>query len=120
MLVRFLNQGGVRMHHIQLCGVLDTSPEGHHQLAAVKIGDVNYRGPAKLGETWNFQISQVSTQALRAFQFGAPLCDSTISDVIHFRYKEPFQLIGYAGPKHELKNVFFSNCQMIDRVEKKP
>jgi hypothetical protein len=116
MVVRFLNQNGVRMHGIQLSGVQDTSPAGHYLHAAVKIGDVNYLGSAKPGETWNFQINQVSTQAHRAILFGSPLSDSTISDVLYFRDRESHRLVDHVGPEHVLENVFFSNCQTIDRI----
>ena len=120
MIVRFLNQKGVRMHNIMLDGVLDTSPPHHRCHAAVKIGDVNYGGPAELGETSQFQISNIQTRARNAFTLGAPLADSMISNVLLLRDPEEEEegkegvLVGYHGGKHEMRNVFFQNCQVID------
>ena len=113
-LVRFLNQRGVRMHDILLDGVLDTSPAGHCGEAAVKIGDVNYGGPAKPGETARFHIGNILTRARHAFILGAPLADSMISDVLLVRELPDSDLIGYHGGKHETSNVFFENCRIID------
>lgn len=114
MIVRFLNQKGVRMHHIQLDGLLDASPAGHRCYAAIKIGDVNYGGPAKRGETGNFLISNVQTQAKHALVLGSPLCDSFFSNILYFRQDKKDQFIGYHGEKHEMPGVVFSNCRTID------
>ena len=117
MIVRFLNQKGVRMHHIQLDGLLDASPAGHHCRAAVKIGDANYGGPAKRGETSNFLIGNIQTQAKHAFIFGSPLCDSMISNVMHFRPDKQFALIGWHQGKQELPGVMFNSCRTVDPAE---
>ena len=113
MIVRFLNQKGVRMHDILLDGVLDASPEHHQCQAAVKIGDVYYGGPAKLGETARFRIGNILTRAGNAFILGAPLADSMITDVLLLGERPGAELIGYHGEKHEMRNVFFRNCQVI-------
>ena len=117
MIVRFLNQRGVRMHDIMLDGVLDTSPEGHVCHAAVKLGDVNYGGPAQVGETARFKISNIQTHARYAIVLGAPLADSMISNVLLFRSRQKSELIGYHGGRHEFRNVVFNNCEVIDIVE---
>ena len=114
MIVRFLNQRGVRMHNIMLDGLLDTSPETHRCHAAVKIGDINYGGPAKPGETTQFQISNIQTHARHAFVFGSVLADSMINNIMHIKIKENSEFFGYHGPKVEMQNVFFQNCQSID------
>ena len=117
MIVRFLNQCGVRMHDIMLDGLLDTSPEGHVCHAAVKLGDVNYGGPAKIGETARFKINNIQTHAQHPILLGAPLADSMISNVLAFRECEKSTFIGYHRGPHEMKNVFFVNCETIDRVK---
>ena len=117
MIVRFLNQCGVRMHDIMLDGVLDTSPEGHVCNAAVKLGDVNYGGPAQVGETARFKINNIQTHARCAIRLGAPLADSMISNVLMFRSRQDSELIGYHGGRHEFRNVVFNNCEVIDTVE---
>ena len=114
MIVRFLNQRGVRMHNIMLDGLLDTSLTGRVCYAAVKLGDINYGGSAKAGETSKFKINNIQTRARYAFLLGAPLSDSMISNVLMFRELQNSDLIGYHGGKHEMKNVFFSNCEIID------
>ena len=37
-----------------------------------------------------------------------------ISNVLMFRERQNSDLIGFHGGKHEMKNVFFSNCEIID------
>ena len=117
MIVRFLNQCGVRMHDIMLDGALDTSPEGHVCHAAVKLGDVNYGGPAQVGETARFKINNIQTRARYAIVLGAPLADSMIGNILMFRSRRKSELIGYHGGRHEFKNVVFNNCEVIDIVE---
>ena len=117
MIVRFLNQCGVRMHDIMLDGLLDTSPEGHVCHAAVKLGDVNYGGPAQVGETARFKINNIQTHARYAIVLGAPLADSMIGNILMFRSRQKSELIGYHGGTHEFKNVVFDNCETIDRVK---
>ena len=102
------------MHDILLDGVLDTSPARHCCEAAVKIGDVNYGGPAAPGETARLQIGNIQTRAGYAFILGAPLSDSLISNVLLLRERPEAELIGYHGGKHEMSDVFFENCRVID------
>ncbi|NLE94617.1 MAG: hypothetical protein GX600_02870, partial [Dehalococcoidia bacterium] len=52
-IVRLLNTPGVRLHDILIDGLMDTSPEGFHCKAALKIGDSHYGGGvAPLGSTY--------------------------------------------------------------------
>ena len=117
MIVRFLNQKGVRMHNVMLDGILDTSPARHHCRAAIKIGDVNYGGPAQLGETAQFHVSNIQTHACHALILGAPLADSMFSNILFFQEADKADFIGFHGDKHEMRNVFFLNCQTIDKHE---
>ena len=83
-IVRFLNNGGVKLHHIQLENVMDTSPDDFHVKAAVKVGDTHYGGLAAPGDTYGLQISRIMSNAVHAILLAGPLTDSKISDVINF------------------------------------
>ncbi|MBR0457749.1 MAG: hypothetical protein IJJ26_00795, partial [Victivallales bacterium] len=109
LIVRFLNQNGVRMTNILLDGLLDTSPAGHHGYSAIKIGDIHYGTPAKLGETSRFQITNVQTQAKNAIQFGSPITDSQFSNILFFQSSPDQELLHFhfPGGLDELRNVTF-------------
>ena len=81
-IVRLLNNGGVRLHHIQISNVMDTSPAGLQVKAAVKIGDQMYGGSSPLGDTSDIQITTVHSKAKNAILLGGSLKDSMISDVL--------------------------------------
>ncbi len=118
-IIRFLNQKGVKMHHIFVDGLLETAPPGHYGWAAIKIGAPNYAGSAALGETYAFQIRNVRAQTRRGITFGAPLSDSVISDVLYFRCKEEHSITSHHGEgEYPLPNVFFHNMHSIDSFEK--
>ena len=114
--VRFLNQRGVKMHHIQLTGLLDTAPPEVMGFAAVKIGDPAYGGAAAPGETYNFLIDDIQTHAFRAVLFGAPLQDSLISHVLYFRMRKEKEAAGFHGCSPEvLDNVKMPDWITVDR-----
>ena len=123
-IIRFLNQAGTRMHHIMVDGVMDTSPVGHHGFTTICIGSPHYKGSAALGETYGFHISNIITNTVYAIAFGAPLKDSVISNVTHFKYREfhrPIQhdrLKDYPLKAYPLENVIFNNIQSFDRIPK--
>lgn len=118
-IIRFLNQKGVRMHHIFVDGLLETAPPDHTGWAAIKIGAPNYAGSAALGETWGFQIKNVRAQTRRGITFGAPLKDSVISDVLFFRTHEEHSITSHHGEKeYPLPGVVFHNMHTVDMFEK--
>ena len=80
-IIRLLNNSGIKLYNIQISNLLDTSPDGIHAKAAIKIGDQAYGGPAPLGDTSNIQISTVHSKALNAILLGGSLKNSMISDV---------------------------------------
>ena len=83
-IVRFLNNGGVKIHHVQLEGLMDTSPADFHCKAAVKVGDTNYGGLAAAGDTYGLQIANIQSNAQHAILLAGPLTDSCISNIISF------------------------------------
>lgn len=83
-IVRFLNNGGVKIHHVQLENLMDTSPTDFHCKAAVKVGDTNYGGLAAPGDTYGLQIANIQSNARHALLLAGPLTDSVISNVINF------------------------------------
>jgi len=84
-IVRFLNTGGIRMRNILLDGLIDTSPDGFRDYAAVKIGDCNpaWGGVTPLGDTAAFQIVNVQSRAKRAVLIAGSLADSQISNILN-------------------------------------
>lgn len=84
-IVRFLNTGGIRMRHILLDGLIDTSPDGLRNHAAVKIGDCNpaWGGVTPLGDTAAFQIVNVQSRAKRAVLIAGSLADSQIANILN-------------------------------------
>jgi len=81
-ILRLLNNGGVKLHHIQIGNVMDTSPAGLQAKAAVKIGDRQYGGSSPLGDTSDIQITAVHSRAKNAILLGGSLKDSMIADVL--------------------------------------
>ena len=81
-IIRLLNNGGVKLHHIQISNVMDTSPAGLQDIAVIKIGDQQYGGSSPLGDTSDIQISTVHSKAKNAILLGGSLKDSMISDVL--------------------------------------
>ncbi|HBP07226.1 hypothetical protein [uncultured Victivallis sp.] len=84
-IVRFLNTGGIRMRNILLDGVVDTSPDGFRDHAAVRIGDSNpaWGGVTPLGETAAFQIVNIQSRAKAAILIAGSLADSIIANVLN-------------------------------------
>ena len=80
-IIRLLNNSGIKLYNIQISNLLDTSPEGVHAQAAIKIGDQSYGGSAPLGDTSDIQISTVHSKAHNAILLGGSLKNSMISDV---------------------------------------
>ena len=120
MVIRFLNQGGVKMHHILVDGVQETAPEGHHSFCVIAIGSPHYKGSAALGETYGFKISNVMARATYAIVYGAPLRDSVFSDICLFRALEKGSVFHHdvfsPGNTYELENISHNNIQCFDRL----
>ena len=80
--VRLLNNGGVKLHHIQISNVLDTSPAEVSCYACIKIGDQSYGGSSPLGDTSDILISNIYSKAKNAILLGGSLKNAMISNVL--------------------------------------
>ena len=80
--IRLLNNGGVKLHHIQISNVMDTSPPGLQDIAVIKIGDQQYGGSSPLGDTSDILISNVYSKAKNAILLGGSLKNAMISNVL--------------------------------------
>ena len=84
-IVRILNASGIKIHHITIDGVMDTSPAEITDRATVKIGDVvpSFGGRAPLGDTYAIIVNNVHTKAHLGVVVLGSLCDSVISNVVN-------------------------------------
>lgn len=100
-IVRFLNARGVKMHHITLDGVMDTSaPDGKRAFACVRVGDTNpVYGIPPVGDTAGFLISNIQTNTRRGVIISGTLADSIISRVIN--YNPESRGVTFVAPREE-------------------
>ena len=85
-LIRLLNAKGAKIHDITLDGIIDESTENSQSNCAIKIGDKNpaWGGGTPLGDTYGITIKNVQSHARRCIVIAGSLCDSTITNVIHY------------------------------------
>jgi len=106
-IVRLLNHDGNKIYNINMDGIHDVSEYESRQApgAAICIGSHIYwsQRPARLGETRNITINNVSTRGSTAIKFSNNLSDSYISNVK--TYGDNVNLIHTYGGKCDLKNV---------------
>lgn len=81
-IIRLLNTPKTKIHHILIDGVVDNSPEGVTDNAAVLIGDTGYGGPAPVENTYDIVIRNVQTKAWTAVNLREPIRNSLIDGVI--------------------------------------
>lgn len=112
-IVRFLNNGGLKIHDVILDGVVDTSKDEPIK-AAVKIGDTNYGGLAPPGDTARLMISNVMSRAEHTLLIAGPLSDSSISNVI--RHGRPGDALTLGGGWESLKNVSIENVRPLEQL----
>lgn len=107
-IIRFLNSCGIRMHDILLENLEDCSPAYLYDHAAVRIGDSNPRwgGVTPLGDTWNFTIRNIISNAKNAILIAGSLADSSISGV-KLRSEGLEKIKITSGPEY-VKNVDFA------------
>ena len=82
--VRLLCQDGVKLHHVTVRDVVDTT--GDDQLeaqATIRIGDFNYwtDRPAQMGDMHHITIENVKARGRFGISFKGPLSDSVIRNV---------------------------------------
>lgn len=104
-IVRFLNASGIKMHNIILDGLLDTSPQGFHCKAAIKIGDSNpaWGGVTPLGDTSGFIITNIQAKSTASVLISGSLTDSIINNVINYNPQSPGLVL--ASGAQNVRNV---------------
>lgn len=104
-IVRFLNAKGVKLHHIVLDTLIDSSPEGFRTHAAVRIGDRNpaWGGVNPLGDTYGIIINNVQSKSKAAILIAGSLQDSIISNVLNFN--PDCGVVTYESGTQNTKNV---------------
>ncbi|MCR5751220.1 MAG: glycoside hydrolase family 28 protein [Kiritimatiellae bacterium] len=85
-LVRLLVQDGVKMHHITVSNVVDTTDVAAGEpccQAAVRIGDVNFWNIRRneLGEMHHVTVRDVASSGQAAVWIRGPLCDSSVTGI---------------------------------------
>ena len=106
-IVRFLNNEGVKMHHIILDGLMDTSIGAFRDYAVVRIGDARW-GLVPFGNTSSFQISHIQARGKTAILISGTLSESTISDVINWN---PDTVPVTVSPDGGIRNVVVENAR---------
>ena len=104
-IVRFLNASGIKMHNIILDGLIDTSPQGFHCKAAIKIGDSNpvWGGVTPLGDTSGFIITNIQAKSTASVLISGSLTDSIINNVINYNPQSPGLV--FASGDENVRNV---------------
>ncbi len=104
-IVRFLNASGLKIHHIILDGVIDTSPTEIVDKVTVRIGDSNpaWGGVTPLGDTFGFIITNIHSRSSQAILIAGSLTDSIISKVINYNPK--ITGIEFQSGKENVRNV---------------
>lgn len=85
--IRLLCQDGIRMHHITVSNVMDTTDIARGDKpaqATVRIGDVNYWSmcPAKLGDMHHILVDGLDARGLLGVWIKGALRDSTLRNVV--------------------------------------
>lgn len=108
-IIRFLNASGMKIHHVILDGVIDTSPEGLDDYVTIRIGDANpkWGGVTPLGDTFGFIITNVQSKSKSAIMIAGSLTDSIISNVLNYNR----QVVGvtYQSGIQNVRNVHVNN-----------
>ena len=85
--IRLLCQDGIRMHHVVVSNVTDTTDVGKGDKpaqAVLRIGDVNYWSmcPAKLGDMHHIMVDGIDAKGLLGVWVKGALSDSTLRNVV--------------------------------------
>ena len=105
-IVRLLNASGIRIHHVTVDGVVDTSPEdGIRDRATIRIGDSNpaWGGVAPLGDTYGIVVTNVTSRSKAAVLIAGSLADSIISNILNLN--PDCEAVTCESGKENVKNV---------------
>ncbi len=108
-IIRFLNASGMKIHHVILDGVIDTSPQEIDDYVTIRIGDANpkWGGVTPLGDTYGFVITNIQSKSKSAIMIAGSLTDSIISNVIN--YNPEVTGITYKSGIENVRNVQVSH-----------
>ena len=124
--LRLLNHDGNRMYNISIDGIYDVSKPENKQKpgAALCIGSALYwsHRPAKMGETRNISVNNLSSRGEAAVLISNCLADSYFSNIKTF--SDNTDVIKTLGPVAELKNVVidgvFSDTNQVNMADDTP
>jgi len=104
-IVRLLNASGIKIHHVVIDTVVDTSPEDVIDRATVRIGDANpsWGGVTPLGDTHGILITNVESRSAQAVLIAGSLTDSIITNVIN--YNPAVTGVGFESGEENVRNV---------------
>ncbi|NLG13252.1 MAG: hypothetical protein GX561_03465 [Lentisphaerae bacterium] len=113
-IIRFLNSGGIRIHHIILDGLIDNSPENARAHATIRIGDKNpnWGGVNPVGDTSGFIISNVHSYSRHCILLAGSLSDSIIQNVMN--HNSECDPVTYESGKEYVRNVVMSNVIQVN------
>lgn len=114
-IVRFLNTGGIKLHHVTLDGLMDTSPSGLRCHATLRIGDSNpaWGGVTPMGDTYGIIIRNVHASGKNAVMIAGSLCDAVISGVVN--HNPDCEPISYASGREYTRNLQLSDLLTVGR-----
>jgi hypothetical protein len=109
-IVRFLNTGGVKLHHITLDGLTDSSPPGLRCHATLRIGDSNpaWGGVTPQGDSYGIIIRNVHASGKHAVMIAGSLCDAVISGVVN--HNPEVEAVSFSSGREYVRNVQISDC----------
>ncbi len=104
-IVRLLNASGIKIYSVTIDGVIDSSPEGVVDRAAIRIGDANpaWGGVAPLGDTRGIIIANVQSRSREAVLVAGSLVDSVVSNVVN--YHPDVKGVRFESGEENVKNV---------------
>lgn len=110
-IVRFLNASGVKLHHITLDGLRDTSTAEFRSGTAVRVGDTvaAWGGVAPVGDTHDIKVSNVTSYAKTALFIGGSLTDSGFTNVTN--HNPDAETVFYKSGVEYTKNLTFENVR---------
>lgn len=114
-IVRLLNASGMKIHHVVIDTVIDASPVGVTDRAAVRIGDSNpaWGGVTPLGDTFGIIIHNVQSKSAHAVLIAGSLTDSIISNVIN--YNPQIDGVSFESGEENVKNVIVERFVNVRR-----
>ena len=107
--VRLLCGRGNKLYNIDIDGVRDISQNPLYQTnASVRIGDVLYGEPSKLGDMHHITVKNVVSRGTSAVSICRPICDSKFENIFNEKYLFVAVEIRHGA---QIQNVLFENLK---------